>query len=90
MIDALNEYKHKKDIKLIFQLFIKRKDLNAVNVEIFMTNKSEIFIQLNFQNMLKILHQDLILHDVSYSVIEHNISVFLRHKLHQIEKKHNL
>jgi len=61
-----------------------------MNVEIFVTSRSEISIQLNFQNILKILHQDLILHDVFCSVIEHDISVFLRHKLHQIEKKHNL
>jgi len=90
VIDALNKCKHKEDVKLILQLFIKTKDLNAVNVEIFVTSKSEISIQLDFQNMLKILHQDLVLHDVFCSVIEHDISVFLRHELHQIEKKHNL
>lgn len=90
VIDALDECEHEEDVKLILQLFIETKDLNAMNVGIFVTSRPEIPIRLVFRDMPKILHQDLVLHDVPRPVIEHDISVFLRHELHQIGKKHNL
>lgn len=90
VIDALDECEREEDIKLILQLFVEVKDLVAVKLKIFLTSRPEKPIRLGFRDMPEILHQDLILHGIPPLIVEHDISVFLRHELKKIKKDHGL
>jgi hypothetical protein len=54
------------------------------------TSRPETAIRLGFRDMPEIIHQDLILHDIPVSTVEHDISVFVRHELGKIRKQHDL
>lgn len=90
MIDALDECENENDIKLILQLFIKAKDLEAVKLRVILTSRPEFAIRLGFQKMPEILHQNLDLHDISRETIEHDISEFLIHELSTVRKAYDL
>lgn len=90
VIDALDECEREDDIKLLLQLFVEVKDLQTVNLKIFLTSRPETPIRLGFRDMPEILHHELVLHDVPRPIVEHDISVFLRHELDGIRKQRNL
>ena len=90
VVDALDECEHEKDVKLILQLFVETKDINKVNIGFFVTSRPETPIRLGFRDMPGIMHQDLVLHHIPRPIIEHDISVFLRHELARIGDTHNL
>ncbi|MCJ1425618.1 hypothetical protein MMC29_003518 [Sticta canariensis] len=90
VVDALDECEREEDIKLILQLFVEAKDLLTVKLKIFLTSRPETPIRLGFRDMPEIVHQDLILHDIPRSVVEHDIWVFLKHELNIIRTNRNL
>lgn len=90
VIDALDECERQEDIKLILQLFVEIIDLVTVKLKVFLTSRPETPIRLGFKQIPKILHQDLILHDIPRSTVEHDIRVFPGHELDRIRKDHNL
>jgi hypothetical protein len=89
VVDALDECDREEDIKLILQLFVEVKDLNTVRLRIFVTSRPETAIRFGFRDMPEIIHQDLLLHDIPRSIVEHDISVFVIHELSNIKKQHN-
>lgn len=90
VIDALDECECEEDIKLILQLFVEANDLNTAKLKIFLTSRPEMPIRLGFQHMPEVIHQDLILHDIPRSVVEHDISIFLKHELGRIRNDRGL
>ena len=90
VIDALDECENQEDIKLILQLFVEIKNFTAVNLGIFVTSRPETPIQLGFRDMPEIMHQDLILHDIPRSFVEHDITIFLQHEFRQIKLDHKM
>jgi hypothetical protein len=88
VIDALDECEHQDDIRVILGLLAKAKDLNVVRLRIFITSRPETPIRLGFRAIPGAVHQDFVLHDISQSVIEHDISLFTRHELGKIKKDH--
>jgi len=90
VIDALDECEGEDDVRVILQLFIEVKDLCNIQLSIFITSRPEISLRLGFQAMSEILHQDLILHNIPRSIIEQDISVFVRHELGIIREQQRL
>ena len=90
MIDAINECNRDEDIKLILQLFLKLKNLQTKNTQIFFTSRPKTIIQLDFHNMPPILHKDLNLRSVPDNIVKHDILIFLTYELRRIGQKHNL
>lgn len=85
VIDALNECDHEKNIKLILQLFVEAKNAVAEKLKILVTSRPETLIRLDFRNMLEIVYQNLVLHDIPRSVVEHDIGVFVMKELRGIK-----
>lgn len=75
---------------MILQLFVEVKDLVTVTLKIFLTSRTETPIRLSFRDIPEILHQDLILHETSHSIVKHDIYVFLKHELDKTRKVRNL
>ncbi|KAF7588235.1 hypothetical protein BBP40_005986 [Aspergillus hancockii] len=82
VIDALDECDQEDDIQAILQLLSRLQDVQSVRVRIFLTSRPEILKRLgpNLNNN----HHDLVLHDLSESGNEHDIRLFLEHKLSEI------
>ncbi|KAK5988504.1 Vegetative incompatibility protein HET-E-1 [Cladobotryum mycophilum] len=85
VIDALDECEPEDKVKLIIHLFASAKSLG---LKIVATSRPELPIRLGFAK-LKGEYQDVILHEISKPVIEHDLAVFLRHELAIIRENYN-
>jgi hypothetical protein len=84
VIDALDECEREEDIRAILQLLARMKDIQPVPLRIVVTSRPELHIRLGFKEMPNGTYQDLILHEVPRSTIEHDIRLFLEHELSAI------
>lgn len=90
VIDALDECEHEEDIGTLLQLFVEAKDITTANLKVFVTSRPETPIRIGFRDMSEIIYQDLVLHDIPRSIVEHDICVYLTHELVTIRKERNL
>ncbi|OCK77258.1 hypothetical protein K432DRAFT_259588, partial [Lepidopterella palustris CBS 459.81] len=85
VIDALDECDDDKDVQRILQLFAEMKSLSPMQLRVFVTSRPETPIRLGFQDIPSILHQDLVLDNVPREIIDHDIAIYFRHELKNIE-----
>jgi hypothetical protein len=90
VIDALDECEREADVRAILQLLARTKDLRLVPLRIVVTSRPELHIRLGFKEMANGTYQDLVLHEVPRSTIEHDIRLFLEHELGRVRKEHML
>jgi hypothetical protein len=90
LIDALDECEQEQDIRAILQLLARTKDIRPMPLRIFVTSRPELHIRLGFEEMPNGTYQDLVLHEVQKSTIEHDIQLFLEHELGAIRKERML
>jgi hypothetical protein len=91
VIDALDECKGEEDVRLILQLFATAKSLQKVQLRIFVTSRPETPIRYGIYNDIQEAdHQDFVLHQISQSIIKHDISIFFKHNLESIKRECNL
>jgi hypothetical protein len=90
VIDALDECEREEDIRAILQLLARTKDIQPVPLRIVVTSRPELHIRLGFKEMPNGTYQDLVLHEVAKSTIEHDIRLFLEHELGAIRKERML
>jgi len=90
VIDALDECEGKDDMKLILQLLAQAKNLQTIQLRVFVTSRPEIPILLGFRKMPGETHQDFVLHDIPSPTINHDISVFFQQKLSVVKVEHGL
>ena len=90
VIDALDECEDEEDIRLILRLLAQAKTLESVQLRIFVTSRPETPIRLGFYSIPEGSHQDYILHNISPSIVDYDISVFYRHELQTAWKKCDL
>lgn len=86
VVDALDECKGEDDIKLLLQLLAETKSLESIRLQAFLTSRPEAPISRKFRAMPGILHHDLVLHDVSRTIVDHDISVFLNFQFREIRE----
>ncbi|KAJ5919481.1 hypothetical protein N7454_009316 [Penicillium verhagenii] len=87
VIDALDECDADDDMRLILQLLPRLQDSKAVRLKVFLTSRPEWSI---FQEFRKIIYEDVILHQIPEPVIQHDISLFLKHRLVKIRQTRSL
>ncbi|KAJ6020943.1 hypothetical protein N7540_006447 [Penicillium herquei] len=92
VVDALDEC-IETDLEIIFKLLPELQSINNIRLKIFLTGRPERQI---FQGIEGIMSdqdrqdlQDLALHQVEESIIEHDIRLFLRNGLEKIRKNNN-
>jgi hypothetical protein len=90
VIDALDECEREADIRAILQLLAQTKDDCPVPLRIVVTSRPELHIRLGFREMPNGTYQDLVLHEVPRSTIEHDIRLFLEHELGIIQQERML
>lgn len=89
VIDALDECEDDKDIRAIIQLLPQMQATKRIQLRVFITSRPELPVQLGFENVERD-YQDLVLHHVPRADIEHDISLFINHKLNSIRKYRSL
>jgi hypothetical protein len=90
VIDAMDECECQYDVQRILYLFTQAKALKAIHLRIFITSRPELPIRHGFQDIPTSTHQEFILHDISQSVVDHDISAFFKYELGRIQRDHKL
>ena len=90
VIDALDECEQEHDIRAILQLLARTKNIRPVPLRIVLTSRPELHIRLGFKEMTNGTYQDMVLHEVPRTTIEHDIRLFLEHELGTIQKARGL
>ncbi|KAK4675111.1 NACHT and WD40-domain containing NOD-like receptor 5 [Podospora pseudoanserina] len=88
VIDALDECERDDDIRVIISLLSQAKSLISVRLRAFLTSRPELPIRLGF-NKIKGKYQDLVLHEIPKSIIEHDIAAYLDSELAKIRNDYN-
>jgi hypothetical protein len=87
VIDALDECEGSNDTQLIVQLLAMSGSLKHVRLRVFLTSRPEVPIQYGLNQVPDAERRDFLLHKVSPSIIDHDIRLFLEHRLSLIGKE---
>jgi hypothetical protein len=90
IVDALDECDKEKHIRTILQLLAEARTLKTVRLRVFLTSRPEIPIRHGFYEILDTNHQEFILHNISLSIVNHDISIFLQYNLNFIAVERSL
>jgi hypothetical protein len=90
VIDALDECERDEDIRIILQLLPQLRSANSLRILIFLTSRPELPIRLGLSKITSREHEDFVLHEIPELVIEHDISLFLKHRLAAITTERSL
>ncbi|KAL3438799.1 hypothetical protein BDV09DRAFT_78884 [Aspergillus tetrazonus] len=88
VIDALDECDREEDMQIIIRLLLSLQDYGSIRLRIFLTSRPDLPIRLGFKQNNN--HKDVVLHELPQPVIEHDIRLFLKHKLSQIQRERAL
>ena len=86
VIDALDECEGDQDVLTIIQLLAEIKKLTMVRIRVLISSRPERPIRLAFCAMLDSDHRNLMLQSTPAPIIEHDISIFLKHELFKIQQ----
>jgi hypothetical protein len=90
IVDALDECDNEDHIRMILQLLAEARTLKAIRLRVFLTSRPEIPIRHSMYHIPQAEHQDFVLHNISSSIIDHDISVFLESNLRIIGQEWTL
>jgi hypothetical protein len=86
VVDALDECEDNEDVRTILQLLAEARSL-TVRLRVFLTSRPEIPIR---HCIYLIPHQELLLHNVPPTIVNHDISLFLEYNLGIIRQEWTL
>ena len=86
----MDECEGERDIRFILRLLAEAKALEPIRLRILITSRPETVIHFSFNAIPKATHQDFTLHQISKSIIQHDISIFLHHELEIIGREYEL
>jgi hypothetical protein len=85
VVDALDECDGERDIRLLVQLLAEvRLSLIGVRLRVFLTSRPEVPIRYGFGQIEDTEHKDVVLHNISPSIVDHDIGLFLNDQLERI------
>ncbi|KAF1988969.1 hypothetical protein K402DRAFT_313463, partial [Aulographum hederae CBS 113979] len=87
VVDALDECDNNDDIQLIIDLLAEVQQSERVRLRVFLTSRPEVPIRHGFRELSGAEHQDFVLHDISPSIINHDIRTYLDHSFKDIARE---
>lgn len=87
VIDALDEC-DRDDIGRVLQLLANVRIMHTVRFRVLITSRPEIPIRLGLSKVVNSKHQDFVLHDISQSIVDHDIFTFLKYELEAIRQRY--
>jgi hypothetical protein len=90
VIDALDECDDENNIRIVLYLLAEARSLKRVRLRVFLTSRPEVPIRHGFYQIPDTEHQDFMLHSISPSIVDHDISIFLKYNLRLIRQERSL
>jgi hypothetical protein len=90
VVNALDECEGDNNVRIILDLLAEARSLKTVRLRVFLTSRPEIPIRKSIYNIPQAEHQDLVLQNVTSTIIDHDISLFLKHNLGIIRQEWTL
>jgi len=90
VLDALDECDNDNNIRIIIHLLAEARSLKTVRLRVFLTSRPEIPIRYGFCQIPDVEHRYFVLHNISRSIVDHDISIFLEYNLRQIQQERSL
>jgi hypothetical protein len=91
VVDALDECDNKHEIRIIVRLLAEvRSSLTHVRLRVFLTSRPELPIRHGFGQVADTEHKDVVLQNISPSIVEQDISLFLEDRLQSIGRERSL
>jgi hypothetical protein len=84
VVDALDECDDGDNIRTVLQLLAEARSLKAVRLRVLLTSRPDVPIRHGFSQMSKTEHRDFVLHNISRSIVDHDITRFLEYNLRLI------
>jgi hypothetical protein len=85
VVDALDECDNEYDVHIIVQLLAEARSLPAsARLRVFLTSRPEVPIRHGFRQIAETEHRDVVLHNISLSIVDHDIGLFLEDTLQSI------
>jgi hypothetical protein len=90
VVDALDECDNDNNIRIIIHLLAEARSLKTTRLRIFLTGRPDIPIRNGFYQIPDAEHRDFVLHNISPSIVDHDISIFFEYNLKLIGQEHAL
>ncbi len=90
VINALDKCDDENNIRIILGLLSEARSLETVRLRIFTTSRPEIPIRHGFYDIPEAEHEDCVLYNISPSIIDHDIYIFLKYNMRLISQKRAL
>ncbi|OJD26863.1 hypothetical protein ACJ73_01743 [Blastomyces percursus] len=90
VLDALDECEGDEHLGEILRLLTELRELEVLQVKVFLTSRPERLIYDSFRELPDIVHHDLTLHSVPKAVVDSDISIFLTHELGKVKSKRHV
>jgi hypothetical protein len=87
VVDALDECDSDSNIRIIVQLLAEARSLTRVQLRVLLTSRPEVPIRYGFGQVADSEHKDVVLHNISRSIVDHDIGLFLGYHLRIIAKE---
>ncbi|OAK94516.1 putative WD-repeat protein [Phaeosphaeriaceae sp. SRC1lsM3a] len=87
VVDALDECDSDSNIRIIVQLLAEARTLTKARLRVLLTSRRDVPIRHGFYQVPEAEHQDVVLHNISRSIVDHDIALFLQHKLQLIARE---
>ena len=89
IVDALDECDNENNIGIILQFLAEARSLKTIRLRVFLTSRPEIPIRHGFYQ-IEAEHHDYILHNISPSIVDHDIYIYLENNLRLIGQERSL
>jgi len=90
VVDALDECAKESNIRVLIHLLSEARLLLDVRLRIFLTSRPELPIRYGFSQITLEGYGDFVLHNISPSIVDHDIYLFLQHNLGTIRQERHL
>jgi NACHT domain len=90
VVDALDECDDDNNVRTIIHLLAEIRRLEKVRLRVFLTSRPEVPIRHGFYQIPEAEHQAFILHNISPSIVDHDITTYLEYNLTIIRQERGL
>jgi hypothetical protein len=91
VIDALDECEEEPQrIRTILNLLSQLKDVQGIDLRIFVTSRPELPVRLGFKSLNSDVHDDVALHDIPEHIVDHDLRAVLASKLESVRMDHSI
>jgi hypothetical protein len=90
VVDALDECDSDDNIRIIVQLLAETRSLTRARLRVLLTSRPEVPIRHGFCQVPDAEHRDVVLHNISRLIVDHDIALFLRYNFSCIGQEEGL